>query len=62
MTRSAPTPQRPVRTREVCVVAGSIGKAACIKDFHCVRAADASAFYKVLLVQASLRILPTRMM
>lgn len=28
---------------------GSIGKIACTKNFHCVRACDAKTFYKVLL-------------
>jgi len=28
---------------------GGIGKLVCTKNFHCVRACDAKAFYKVLV-------------
>lgn len=51
-SRSADVPKPrevAVRGGGVRAAKGSIGKIACTKNFHCVRACDAKVFYKVLV-------------
>jgi hypothetical protein len=36
-------------SRETRPAPGAIGKIACTKDFHCVKARDYAVFYKVLI-------------
>jgi len=46
----APAPPPRVAAADVQpALRGGIGKLACTKTFHCVRARDAPAFYKVLV-------------
>ena len=58
MLRDARHPQRQLQRQlqqqlqlpqKVCAVDGPVGKVACTKSFHCVRARDAAAFYRVLV-------------
>lgn len=45
----APPPPRVAAVDVQPALRGGIGKLACTKPFHCVRARDAPVFYKVLI-------------
>ena len=44
-----PKARERVKAPAVRTAPGGIGKLACTKNFHCVKACDAKAFYKVLV-------------